>query len=420
MTVAVLDVEGTFDVQWATKLGVDPDKMLLSRPDNAEQALDIGEALIRSKECDVVVLDSIAFMTPLAEIQESASKELVGTQARTMGKGVRKFVSALNWVENSEDGWKPTIFLTNQIRMKVGVLFGCFPYEAPVLLANGTYRNIGEIVNQKQQVEVLSWNEGEKRFEPRRVVRWWKQGVDVDDWCLTDSDICALKQEYRTLVIPYPGSKVYTEITATPNHLIATTNGFTPVERIDLGDEIVCCHEQGMYPCSVAKIIRFIKDGYDAIRYNLEVEGNATYVVRNVVVHNSPEVQPGGLAPGFAASTELKLISTKYTIEKDAERPTCVDISYRVEKNKTGVPRIEGSYRLMLSDTQSKSMGSVYDEDYIIKQAQRLELLTGAGVSWEILDHKFKSKTAVEEELLSNPTFSKEIRSVLMKVLMSA
>lgn len=121
--VAYVNTEGTWDQDWAVSLGVDVDCLLLSEPEYAEQSLDIIEALIRDGNVDILVLDSIAFMTPEKEIENSASKDMMGAQPRTMGKGIRKFVSALNHMGNTA-GRKPTMFFTNQVRFKIGVMFG--------------------------------------------------------------------------------------------------------------------------------------------------------------------------------------------------------------------------------------------------------------------------------------------------------
>jgi recombination protein RecA len=120
---AFIDVEGTYDPVWAKRLGLDATRIIYSRPSYAEQSLDILEALIREGAVDNVVLDSIAFLSPKKEIESSVEQETVGVQARLLGKSMRKLVAALNHVKATE-GRMPTIFMTNQIRMKVGVMFG--------------------------------------------------------------------------------------------------------------------------------------------------------------------------------------------------------------------------------------------------------------------------------------------------------
>lgn len=123
MVCSFIDVEGTYEKGWAKHNGVDDSRLLYSKPDFAEQALDISEALIRSGDVDILILDSLAFLTPIKEIEESVEKETMGVQPRLIGKGVRKLNAALNTVKN-EHGRYPTVFFTNQIRMKLGVMFG--------------------------------------------------------------------------------------------------------------------------------------------------------------------------------------------------------------------------------------------------------------------------------------------------------
>lgn len=120
---AFLDVEGALDTSWAAQMGVDTKNLLLDVPEYAEQALDIGEALLRSGNVDILVLDSIAFLTPRKEIENSVAKDMMGVAPRLVGSGIRKFVSAINGV-GRDTGRRPTIFFTNQIRFKLGLLFG--------------------------------------------------------------------------------------------------------------------------------------------------------------------------------------------------------------------------------------------------------------------------------------------------------
>ena len=92
---AYIDVEGTLDLGWAKKLGVDLDRLLHLTPPYAEASLDLLDGLLRSGTCDVIVLDSIAFLSPLKEVESSMDQETMGLQARIMGKGVRKFVAGM-------------------------------------------------------------------------------------------------------------------------------------------------------------------------------------------------------------------------------------------------------------------------------------------------------------------------------------
>jgi recombination protein RecA len=252
---AYIDVEGTWDAPWAKAHGVDLTSLLLSVPEYAEQSLDIADGLVRSMECDVVVIDSLAFLTPAKEIEESNSKDFMGVQARAIGKGVRKaFVSGLNAVA-METGRRPTIFLTNQIRMKLGVMFG------------------------------------------------------------------------------------------------------------------------------------------------------------------NPETTPGGMAPGFAASTETKCWGGKYEMDDDTGRPVSVLMNFKVEKNKTSPAKMEGDYKMLLSDTETKKAGDILDEPDMIALAEKIGLVTKDGATWNCMGEGYTAKSHIERKAMIDPQFKRKFRDAMMAVL---
>ncbi len=114
---AIVDAEHALDPVYAERLGVSKDDLLISQPDTGEQALEIVEMLVRSGAVDVVVVDSVAALVPRAEIEGEMGDAHVGLQARLMSQALRKLTGAIN---NS----KTTVIFTNQIREKVGVMFG--------------------------------------------------------------------------------------------------------------------------------------------------------------------------------------------------------------------------------------------------------------------------------------------------------
>ena len=114
---AFIDAEHALDPDYAKKLGVDTDALLVSQPDTGEQALEIADMLIRSGAIDVVVIDSVAALVPKAEIEGEMGDSHVGLQARLMSQALRKITGALNQT-------KTTAIFINQLREKVGVLFG--------------------------------------------------------------------------------------------------------------------------------------------------------------------------------------------------------------------------------------------------------------------------------------------------------
>ncbi len=114
---AIIDAEHTFDRNYAEKLGVDVENLLISQPDNGEQALEIADNLIRSGALDIVVIDSVAALTPKAEIEGEMGDSKMGLQARLMSQALRKLTANINKTNTS------CVFI-NQLRDKIGVMFG--------------------------------------------------------------------------------------------------------------------------------------------------------------------------------------------------------------------------------------------------------------------------------------------------------
>lgn len=116
-TAAFVDAEHALDPSYAKKLGVDTDNLLISQPDNGEQALEITETLVRSNAVDLIVVDSVAALVPQAEIDGDMGDSHMGLQARLMSQALRKLTGIINKS-------KATVIFINQIRMKIGVMFG--------------------------------------------------------------------------------------------------------------------------------------------------------------------------------------------------------------------------------------------------------------------------------------------------------
>src|ERR671914_1355726 len=148
---AFIDAEHALDPEYAKALGVDTDALLVSQPDSGEQALEIADMLVRSGALDLVVIDSVAALVPRAEIEGEMGDSHVGLQARLMSQAMRKLAGSL-----SNSG--TTAIFINQLREKIGVIFGCLSYGSRVVLADGTTEKIGKIVNQKMDVEVMSYD----------------------------------------------------------------------------------------------------------------------------------------------------------------------------------------------------------------------------------------------------------------------
>ena len=116
-TCAFIDAEHALDVGYAQKLGVKLDELLLSQPDTGEQALEITDALVRSGSVDLIVIDSVAALTPKSEIEGEMGEALPGLQARLMSQALRKLTASITKT-------KTLVIFINQIRMKIGIVYG--------------------------------------------------------------------------------------------------------------------------------------------------------------------------------------------------------------------------------------------------------------------------------------------------------
>ena len=116
-TCAFIDAEHAFDPSYAKKIGVDVDSLIISQPDNGEQALEIVDALVRSGAVDLIVVDSVAALVPKAEIEGNMGDSFMGLQARLMSQALRKITGVISKSSC-------TVIFINQIRMKIGVMFG--------------------------------------------------------------------------------------------------------------------------------------------------------------------------------------------------------------------------------------------------------------------------------------------------------
>ena len=116
-TAAFIDAEHALDIQYAAKLGVNIEDLLVSQPDTGEQALEIADMLVRSGSVDIVVIDSVAALTPRAEIEGDMGDSHMGLQARLMSQALRKLTSNIKKTNTM-------VIFINQLRMKIGVMFG--------------------------------------------------------------------------------------------------------------------------------------------------------------------------------------------------------------------------------------------------------------------------------------------------------
>jgi recombination protein RecA len=217
---AFIDAEHALDPIYARKLGVNTDELLISQPDTGEQALEITETLVRSNAVDVIVIDSVAALVPRAELDGDMGDSLPGLQARLMSQALRKLTAAI-----SRSG--AIVIFINQIREKIGVMFGCFQYGTRVVLADGRREKIGKIVNQRMPVEVLSYDPTTGRIEPRRIVNWFDNG----------------RAEQFIQFQVEGGRSGYRHFAATENHIVFTPRGRVQAGQLEVGDQVLLTTE---------------------------------------------------------------------------------------------------------------------------------------------------------------------------------
>jgi recombination protein RecA len=219
---AFVDAEHALDPDYANKIGVDTDALLVSQPDTGEQALEITDMLIRSGAIDIIVVDSVAALVPRAEIEGEMGDSHVGLQARLMSQALRKLTGAINQT-------KTTVIFINQLREKVGVMFGCMAYTTRVTLADGTQEKIGKIVNQRMDVEVLSYDPETDRIVPRKIVNWFNNGRT---------------EKFLQFSVAKSGKNGLAQFAATENHLIRTPAGWREAGELLPGDRVMVTENQ--------------------------------------------------------------------------------------------------------------------------------------------------------------------------------
>lgn len=213
---AFIDVECALDPAYAEFLGVDLNELYYVQPDSAEQALDIMEALIRSNDIDVVVLDSVAALVPNVELEGEMGTQQMGTQAKLMSKAMRKLTGAIAKT-------KTCCVFINQIREKIG----CLSYTSRVTLADGSQMKIGKIVNQKLPVQVKTYNIETGKFEVSDVIGWFDNG---------NAD------EFLQITCDNPSGNGNSAFACTDNHpvlcLTASGEEYIPARDLQVGNKV--------------------------------------------------------------------------------------------------------------------------------------------------------------------------------------
>jgi len=223
---AFIDAEHALDVVYAKNLGVDVDNLLVSQPDFGEQALDVLDTLARSGAVGLVIIDSVAALTPKNEIEGDMGDTHVGLQARLMSQALRKLTAILHKTNT-------TVIFINQIRMKIGTMgYGCFHYDTLVNFTDGRSIPIGEVVDNRIEGDVYSINEKSQKIEIKPIIDWHDNGKVENE-----NDFIHI----QTTSIDSGGRFGFT---STLNHKILTDNGWKEAGDISLKDKLVSKYEE--------------------------------------------------------------------------------------------------------------------------------------------------------------------------------
>ena len=228
-----IDAENQANKPWMILNGIDVEKMKIISPLllSAEQVLQSMEDIIVARAAQIIVVDSLPALVPQAEIDKPMGEGQVGIMGAIMSKALRKLTPVAA-------KYKCTIIFINQIREKIGIMFGCFHYNARVILEDGSTMKIGKIVNNKMKVKVLSYNPKTGIIEPKQIMDWHNNGNLKED------------EAFLQIVAEKFGGNGRTNIPCTPNHIIFKNKGYLENEKrflseeveakdLDVGDEIL-------------------------------------------------------------------------------------------------------------------------------------------------------------------------------------
>jgi recombination protein RecA len=210
---AFVDAEHALDPDYARRIGVKVEDLLISQPESGEEALEIVKTLIESGEVDVIVVDSVAALVPKSEIAGEMGEFEIGLQARLMSQALRVLSSSIAKT-------KSIVIFLNQIRTKIG----CFQYNTRISMADGSTKKIGYLVNRKIKDKVLTYNFKTKKIEPKPIIGWFKNGR---------------AEKFIQFVVEKCEGNGGSSFACTPAHKILTPEGYREAKDIKVGDKVL-------------------------------------------------------------------------------------------------------------------------------------------------------------------------------------
>lgn len=251
-TCAFIDAEHAFDPVYAQALGVDIKSLYFSQPDDGETALNIAEILVNSGAMDVIVIDSVAALTPRSEIDGEMGDSHVGLQARMMSQALRKLTPTVK--KNNT-----LIVFINQIRMKIGVMFGCLHAKNKITFTDGRNFTIKEIVENRIEGNVWSYNEKTHQMEAKPIIDWHYNG-DLNS-----------HRDYLKITAQNPKTKEKSKVYVTKNHEILTQKGWIEAQNLNIGDTVY-----NNSPSNYDNVFGFIQgclaSGYASVNMDYQLE----------------------------------------------------------------------------------------------------------------------------------------------------
>lgn len=215
-----IDVEHALDIKYTRSLGVNIERLHISQPDYGEQALEIADRLISSGDVGVMVIDSVAALVPKSELDGEMGDSSIGKQARLMGQAMRKLTAMV-------ESTGTLLIFTNQIREKIGVMFGCLHADMPVVFTDGRSIPIRKVVEEKIEGSVWSYNENLHIFEEKEITDWHFNGNVTKN------------EDFIHIETPSIDGGGRFGITVTPNHRLFTSAGWKEAKDIKEEDRLL-------------------------------------------------------------------------------------------------------------------------------------------------------------------------------------